>query len=102
MKVFEIRLNGDFWSVGAVPDRSVDILIKGNSTCLLVNNQKVTDIFYNGIQLRLYVSGSHKDNAGKQITKVPFYMIFEENCEALSMTFEELNIKLTEYFANVV
>ncbi|MFA6325451.1 MAG: hypothetical protein WCX46_04465 [Candidatus Paceibacterota bacterium] len=79
---------------------NVDAEIVGNNEGLFINGRKVTDIFYNGIQMRLYVLGdftTHKKNNNAE-KGMEYHFLFEENENDLKLSFDELNSKLQEAF----
>jgi hypothetical protein len=66
---------------------------------IFVKGQKITDIFFNNIQLRLYISGDYKtDNTGTGVWKYPFHMIFDDNENDAELSFQELYKKISAHF----
>lgn len=84
--------------------RPVIISLDGNIKGLFVDRNKVTDVFFNGIQLRLYTSGSHKkheENRRRSLSMngdCDFYLIFSGNENDQNLTFEELHSKVEDFF----
>lgn len=73
------------------------VTVQGNQKGLFVNGNKVSDVFFNGIQLRLYVLGDCDVKKESNLDK-NFYMIFSDNSNDLKLSFDELNEKVTEIF----
>ena len=74
------------------------IQIELNSTGISIKKNAVTDIFFDGIQLRLYFSGVHTDNLNVPLIQgrqAAFYMIFENNENDQGLSFEALHQKLS-------
>ena len=73
------------------------VTVKGNRNGLFVNENKVSDVFFNGIQLRLYVLGD-SDAQKKEMLDKNFYLIFSENENELGFSFKELKEILEAVF----
>ena len=79
-------------SSNSFPDKLTDIQIICNDNGIFVNggwwahpSQKVTNIFLNNLQLRLYMGEK-------------YFMISEEGCKKSGFSFQEIYTKLEEAF----
>ncbi len=93
-----INLNAELNQAGLFARPKAKVRIRLNDEGVFINNKKVTDIFYNGCQMRFYISGSHSENEKLKITKDSFYMVFDDNDNDSCLSFEDLHEKVCEAF----
>lgn len=98
MEEFKTTLKAEFHPADTFSWEPRLVVIRGNSKGLFVNSRPVTDIFFNFIQLRLYLSGNHKRNNYASVNKDDYYVIFDKNENDLGLPFEDLNSKLETPF----
>ena len=79
-------------------DAKKKVEIEINDQGVFVEKKKVTDIFYNSIQMRFYTSGSHAEEGNHVTTQNSHYMVFENNDNSANLSFKELYEKVSEAF----
>jgi len=95
MKAFEITLTSEVILerryLGDCPPPRKIIVLSCNNCGIFADGQKVRDIFFNGLQLRLYVLGSyHQFEQEGRLIHFGYYRIFEDNENNLGLSFEDL------------
>jgi hypothetical protein len=95
MKIFGTSLKVEFHPAKKFSRLPETVFLLMNQNGLFVDNRKVTDIYFNGIQLRLYISGKFKD-LNLALEEESFYMVSRKNENTADLSFEELHSKLKE------
>jgi hypothetical protein len=104
MDDFTINLMAEPRTLSQYLMHAIHIVLEANTNGLFVNKKKVTDVFFNGIQLRLYTRGSfaeHEKNKKGLIIfdkNCDYYLVYEENGNDSYLSFEELHLKVEDCF----